>query len=464
MNKDKRYDLVVVGAGPGGYVAALRAAQLGLSAVVVERDKPGGVCLNIGCIPSKALIHQAEQYRSLDQLEGFGIAIDRSGFDYAKVQAQSRQAATQLSKGIEFLLKKAKVDYVSDEVTKVRQGAVELREGGTLEAKHILVATGSRPRDLPAFPIDEEKILSSTGILLQTQLPKSILILGSGAIGTEFAHILASFGVEVHLVEMLDSVLPLEDPEHAEILARSFTKRGIKLYTSTRAESQTATDDGFEVLLVDGDKQEQRVQVEQILVSVGRVPNTESLGLEEAGVVRDAQGFIEVDRFGQTAVEGSYAIGDIVRTPLLAHVASREGEIAVEHMAGREPLAVDPLSIPAATYCEPQLASFGYSEARAAEEGREVKVLRFPYVGIGKAVATESAEGQVKLILDAETEELIGGHIVGAEATELIHELLLTRSAELLPDDVIHMIHAHPTLSEGLAEAIRQARDGALHI
>lgn len=457
------YDLLVIGAGPGGYVAAIRAAQLGLKAAVIEKDKAGGVCLNVGCIPSKALIHQAEVFQSISGLEELGITVDVQGFDYSKVSAKAEKAANQLSKGIQFLLKKNKVDFISAEVVKLKQGELELADGKKLSAKNIIIATGSRARELADFPFDEERILSSTGVLQLERLPESILILGSGAIGVEFAHILSSFGVEVHLVEMLERVLPIEDEELVDVLVKSFKKRGIKMYTSTKALSQQYVDGKTEVLLESKDAQQVTLRVDTVLVSAGRIPNTSDLGLEEAGIKLDEGGFVEVDAYHRSSVPGIYAIGDVVRTPLLAHVASKEGEIAVEHIAGASPRVLDMLAVPAATYCEPQLASFGYTEARASEAGIAVKKLVFPYRGIGKAVAVEQSDGMIKILLDAATDELIGAHIVGANATELIHELLLARSAELLPEDVIGMIHAHPTLSEGLAEAMRQAKDGAIH-
>ncbi len=465
MTDQSNYDLLVIGAGPGGYVAAIRAAQLGLTAAVIEKDKPGGVCLNIGCIPSKALIHQAELFQSINGLAEMGITVDKTGFSYTKVNAKSRAAADQLSKGIRFLLKKNKVDLISAEVVKVRSGELELNDGRVLKGKNIIIATGSRPRELQGFSFDEQSILSSTGALLLQDLPQSMLILGSGAIGVEFAHIFNAFGVEIHLVEMLERILPIEDDETVDVLVKSFKKRGIHVYTSTTALSQKQVDGKLEIVLQDKAGAQSTVTVDKLLVSAGRLPNTAGLGLEEAGLKLDKGGFITVGDFYQSDVPGIYAIGDVVRTPLLAHVASKEGEIAAEHMAGKDPAPrLDLLSIPGATYCEPQMASFGYTERRALEQGLKFKKLLFPYKGIGKAVATEQSGGLIKLLLDAETEELIGAHIVGAEATELIHELLLMRTAELLPEDIIHMIHAHPTLSEGLKEAMLQAKDGAIHV
>ena len=465
MASKDNYDLLIVGAGPGGYVAAIRAAQLGLKTAVIEKDKPGGVCLNVGCIPSKALIHQAEIFNSIKGLSDMGIKVDQQAFDYKKVYEKSRTAADQLSKGVQFLLKKNEVELIQAEATEISKGQVKLSDGKKLSGKNVIIATGSRPREIPGFEIDEKSILSSTGALMLQKLPESMLVIGSGAIGVEFAHIMNAFGVEIHLVEMLDRILPLEDDEAVDVLYKSFKKRGIKMYTSTKAVSQKSVDGKLEVVLEDSGGKKKTLHVEQILLSVGRAPNTENLGLDKLGIETDKGGFISVGDYYETSVSGIYAIGDITRTPLLAHVASKEGEIAAEHIAGKKTVkSLDPLSIPGATYCEPQIASFGYTERQAKEKKINYKKLVFPYKGIGKAVAVEQAEGLVKVLIDAETEELLGAHIAGAAATELIHELLLARSSELLPEDIASMIHAHPTLSEGIMEALREAKDGAIHM
>ena len=465
MAENTKYDVLIIGSGPGGYVAAIRASQLGLKAAVIEKDKPGGVCLNIGCIPSKALIHQAEIFRSIQGLADMGIKTDLEGFDYQKVYNKSRAAADQLSRGVQFLLKKNKVELIQAEAVVVRPGEVELKDGQTLTGKNIIIATGSRPREIPGFEFDEEIVLSSTGALLLQELPQSLLVIGSGAIGVEFAHIMNAFGVDVHMVEMLDRILPLEDEETVEVLYKSFKKRGIKMYTSTKAISKKLVDGRQQVLLEDKDGKQETIDVDKILVSVGRVPNTSDLGLDKTDIAIDDGGFITVGDFYQTSVTGIFAIGDVIRTPLLAHVASKEGEIAVEHIAGKNPQPqIDPLSIPGATYCEPQVASFGYTERQAKEEGISYKKAVFPYRGVGKAVAVEQSEGLVKVLLDSETGEMLGAHIVGAEATDLIHELLLVRKAELLSEDIAGMIHAHPTFSEGIMEVMREAIDGAIHM
>ncbi len=465
MEQQKTYDVLVVGAGPGGYVAAIRASQLGLKAAVIEKDKTGGVCLNIGCIPSKSLIHQASLFQSIQGLEAMGLKVDKTGFDYRKVQEKSRQAADRLSKGVQFLLKKNEVDLVTGEAVRIKPGSVTLKDGQVLAGKNILIATGSRPRELPGFEFDEERILSSTGALMQQSLPKSLLILGAGAIGVEFAHIMNAFGVEVHLVEMMDRILPLEDEEVVDVLRRSFKKRGITMDVSTKAVSQSVVNGHLSVELEDAAGVRRTIEVDQMLVSAGRVPNTAGLGLEETGVRLDKGGFIEVGDYYETAVPGIYAVGDVIRSPLLAHVASKEGEIVVERIAGRKVAPkIDPSDIPGAVYCEPQIASFGLTERDAKDKGIAFQKSTFPYRGAGKAVAIEQLEGLVKVLTDSVTGEILGAHIAGADATELIHELLLARHAELLAEDIAGMIHAHPTLSEAVMESMRQAGDGAIHV
>ncbi len=467
MAGEYEFDVLVIGSGPGGYVAAIRASQLKLKAAVVERDKVGGVCLNIGCIPSKALIHQAEVFSHIRDLEAMGLKVDRSGFDYGTVFRKSRAAADRLSRGVAFLLKKNNVEVIAGagRLAGPHEVAVDLAAGGmrTIRAKNILLATGSRPREIPGFKFDETKVLSSTGLLMLERLPKSLLILGAGAIGVEFAYVMNSFGVQVRLVEMLPQVLPLEDSEVAAVLAKELHRRGVTIATSTRAVSMAARGGDLEVSLEDKEGKRSQVAAEKVLVAVGRAPNTENLGLEKAGV-KVEKGFVTVGDWYQTSVPGIYAIGDIVNTPLLAHVASKEGEIAVEHMAGRKGRPrVDLNAIPGAVYSEPQLASFGLTEEKAKAAGVKYKKSTFPYRGTGKAVAVEQVEGMVKILTDPSTGEILGAHIVGAGATELIHELLLAKTAELLPEDVATMIHAHPTLSEALMEAMRAVEGWVIH-
>ena len=458
------YDVLIIGSGPGGYVAGIRAAQLGLKAAVIERDKVGGVCLNVGCIPSKALIHQAELYRTLPELKALGISIDTKGFDYKGVFDKSRKAADTLSKGVQFLLKKYKAELIMGDAVLSGKNEVTLKDGKKITAKNIVIATGSRPKIIPGFEFDEKQVLSSTGALMLTKLPKKALILGAGAIGVEFAHVWNAFGVEVHLVEMMDTILPLEDAEAVQVLARAFQKRGIQMSTSTKAVSLSKTAAGVSMVLEEKGGARKTVEADLVLVAIGRAINTDGIGLEKVGITPE-RGFIPVGDYNQTRVPGIYAIGDVVSTPLLAHVAFKEAEMVAEHLAGKSPAPrLDPLSIPGATYCEPQVASFGLTEGKAKEKGVAFSKASFPYRGVGKSVAIEASEGFVKVIFDPKTLEILGAHVVGADATELIHELLLARSSELLPEDIVNMIHAHPTLSEAVQESMRAVEGWNIHM
>jgi len=464
MSGNFEYDVVIIGGGPGGYVAAIRASQLGLKAAIIEKEKVGGVCLNVGCIPSKALIHQAELYRSLSSMEEVGIAVDRSGFNYEKVFKKSRNAADKLSNGVSYLIKKNKIDLYESKGTITGKNEVSLSSGKKITGKNIIIATGSSSREIPGFSFDEKYVLSSTGALMLEKLPERLLIIGGGAIGVEFAYIMNSFGVKVILVELMDRILPLEDEEISNSLAKIFKARGIEIYTRTKALSMEKSNDGVSVLLEDSNKNQKTIEVNQILVAVGRVPNSYGLGLENLGIQTE-KGFIKVGDYYETNVPGIYAIGDVINTPLLAHVASKEGEIAVEHMAGlNPPKKMDPMSIPSAVYCEPQVASFGYSEWRAKQDFVEYKKASFPYRGAGKSVAVEQPEGMVKVLYDPKTKEILGAHCIGANATEIIHEILLAKTAELLPEDVANMVHAHPTLSEAVMESMRVVEGWAIHI
>ncbi len=471
--QEKNFDVVVLGAGPGGYVAAIRAAQLGLKAAVVEKDKPGGVCLNIGCIPSKSLIHNAHLYsEGLGLLTAGGASVDLSGFNYRHVWQASRQAADRLSKGILFLLKKNKVELVQGRgrLKDARSILVETEgDPQLLKAKAIILATGSRPRALPGFALDETKILSSTGMLMSETLPKSMTILGAGAIGMEFAYVLSSFGVKVTVVELMDQVLPLEDGESAKVVEKAFASRGVEIHTQAKAEKAEAKPDGVHLHAVLKDGKAAEIVSERLLVSIGRAPNTEDLGLESLGI-RLAKGYVETGDYYETSAEGIYAIGDITIQPQLAHVASKAGEIAADRIASlllgsASPTEkrINPYTIPSAVYCQPELASFGLSEKKAKDLGVRYAAARFPFRGVGKAVATEAAEGQVKLIYAPDTGAVLGASIVGAAATEIIHELLLASYAELTVEEVSEMIHAHPTISEGVMEAAKAGLGRAIH-
>ncbi len=457
------YDVVVIGSGPGGYVAAIRASQLGLKAAIIEKDKPGGVCLNVGCIPSKALIHQAEVFSTRTELEDLGVKVDTSGFDYAKVYKKSRQAADRLSKGVGALIKKNTIEYIEGEAK--LSGAHEVTVGGQkkVTGRFILIATGSRPREIPGFEFDHERVLSSTDMLYLQKLPKRLIILGGGYIGMEFAHVMSSFGVEVSVVEMLDRIVPLADPEAVAVLEKEIRRRGVQIMTATKAERLTTSANGVKLEVSAGDGRK-TLEADQLLVSVGRAPNSENLGLEQVGV-KTEKGFITVGDYYRTDIESIYAIGDVVASPQLAHVASKEGEIAVEHMAGHHPeKQIDPDMIPAAIFTEPQIASFGPTEAEARERGLTFKKAVFPYRGAGKSVAIGRPEGLVKILYHTETREFLAAHVAGNNATEIIHELLLGKRSELLPEDVATMIHAHPTISEAVMEAARVAEGWAIHI
>jgi len=380
---------------------------------------------------------------------------------------KSRQVADRLSKGFQALLKKNKVDDI--EGTAVLAGQHSVKVDGkavsgsrVVSASKILIATGSRPREIPGFEFDEKQVLSSTGTLMLEKLPESIIVLGGGYIGMEFAHVLSTFGVEVTVVEMLDRILPLSDPEVVAVLERDFRRRGVEFMTSTKAEKLTRKKDGI-TLEVSGADGSAQLAAEMLLVSVGRAPNTEGIGLEKVGV-KTERGFIKVGDYYETDVSGIYAIGDVIETPQLAHVASKEGEIAVEHMAGHKPeTKIDPDLIPTGMYAEPQIASFGPTEEQAKESGLNYAKAVFPYRGAGKAVAIGQSEGMVKLLYDKESHEIIAAHIVGSTATELIHELLLGKRSELLPEDIATMIHAHPTISEAVMEAARAAEGWVIH-
>jgi dihydrolipoamide dehydrogenase len=458
------YDVIIIGAGPGGYVAAIRAAQLGLKAVVVEKDEPGGVCLNWGCIPSKNLIHQAEVFHSMKEMEAVGVGIDRSSLDYAGVQANSRKVVKTLTSGVSGLLKKNKVELIMGTACITGKGEVTVDGKDKLNGKHILVATGSRPMQVPGFECDEQQVLTSTGILAMTALPASIVILGAGAIGCEFAYVMNSFGVKVTLVEALDHILPTEDFETCAVLEKCLVRDGIDVRAKTRALELNKTAKTVSLTLQNRQGETTQVEAEKVLVVFGRVPNTEGLGLKEMGVKLDERGYVTIGDYCQTNAAGIYAIGDITRTPALAHVASKEGEIAVEHMAGHHPdKTVDPNSVPSAIYCEPQVAGFGLREDEAKAQGIALKKSVFNYPGAGKTIAVGKPDGLVKVLCDPKTDELLGAHIVGHNATELLHELLLAHNSELLPEDIANTIHAHPTISEAIMEAMRGINGKPIH-
>jgi dihydrolipoamide dehydrogenase len=470
MSQNYDYDLLIIGSGPGGYVAAIRAAQLGQKVALVEKGSLGGVCLNIGCIPTKSIIHQAEIFRGRAKLTAMGVTVDDSGFKYENVFNVSRKTADGLSKGIAFLLKKHNIKMIAGTARLVSGHEVAVDEAGesgrlTVTARAIIVATGSRPKAIPGLEFDGELILSSDDALMLKELPRKALIVGSGAIGIEFAHIMNAFGTEVHLAEAMERVLPLSDGEITAALTRLFARRGIKIYTSAKVSSHTINGKAIEAIIQGSDGSQTKILVDKIFVMAGRTPNTDDIGLETLGV-NTSNGFVEVGDYYQTNVKSIYAIGDIVASsPLLAHVASAEGEVAAEHIAGHKPRAVriDPMSIPAVVYCEPQIASFGLTEEQAASQNIPFNKATFPYRACGKAVATDAADGLVKILADPSTKKILGTHIIGSDASELIHELLLARNAGITPAQIATMVHAHPTLSETIMETARAIEGWAIH-
>lgn len=460
-----RYDLVVVGAGPGGYVAAIRAAQLGLRTAVVEKDRPGGVCLNWGCIPSKAILTSAEMYEDLKHGEHYGIKVSGLSFDYAQVIRRSREVAGRLAKGVEYLLKKNKVPLVRG-AGRIEGGnrvivEAEGEDPQRLDADRILLATGSRERTLPGLEVDGAQVITSFEALTDRDVPESIVIIGGGAIGVEFAYVYRTFGSRVTVVEMEAQLLPGVDADVARELERAFEKKGIEVLTGTTYDRVEKYPGRVEVMLNGGDGQKERT-ANKVLVAVGRVPLSDGLGLEDAGV-RVERGFIQVNERLQTANPAVWAIGDVNGPPLLAHAASEEGIAAVEFMTGQREKAIDPRRIPACIYCQPQVAVFGLSEEQARAQGHEVKVGKFPFRALGKALASGHAEGLVKLVVDKEYGEILGCHIVGRGATDLIAEIGLARTLEATTAELTETVHAHPTLSEAILEAALAAEGRSIN-
>jgi len=462
---DKHYDVLIIGGGPGGYVAAIRAAQLGFSTAVVEKDKLGGICLNWGCIPTKALLKNAEVYNLLKHADQYGFTFDNLKADFSKAVKRSRDTASRLSKGIEFLFKKNKIEYITGTATIVSKGVVSVALPGktdTITATHIIVATGARAKSFPSIPIDRKRIITSTEAMVLPEAPKRMVIIGAGAIGVEFAYLYSAYGTEVTIVEMMDSLLPIEDREVTKALRRVFEKSGIKVLTETKVESAVASDGDVTVTVSNKDGKKE-LKADIALVAIGVQGNIENLGLEKIGVTTD-RSFIKVDTHYKTTVDGVYAIGDVSGPPWLAHVASAEGIHCIEQIAGKNPHAVDYTNVPGCTYCQPQVASVGLTEEKAREKGYELKIGRYPFRSHGKAIAINETEGFIKLIFDAKYGELLGAHIFGSEATEMIAELVAARTLETTAEQLISTMHAHPTLTEGVAEAALDAYGEAIHI
>jgi dihydrolipoamide dehydrogenase len=460
------YDLVVIGSGPGGYVAAIRAGQLGLKVACVEKDAMlGGTCLHRGCIPTKALLHSASLFDDVRRAPEFGVEVADPRLDMVRVHAQKRKVVEKNAKGIEFLFKKNKVERVHGfgRIAGANRVEVALAEGGsrTLSTRNILIATGSVVREIGVAPSDGERILTSDHLLALERVPASLVVLGAGAVGTEFASIFHSFGAEVTLVEMLPRVLPIEDEEVSKELARLLKKRGIKVHTSTTLAAVERTENGVRCRLVEGEK-ERTVEAEMLLVAVGRAPVTDGIGLETVGL-ETARGFLAVDGTMQTAVPGIWAIGDAVNTPLLAHIASAEGIVAVEAMAGLPARPLDYDRTPSCTYCDPEVASVGLTEAEARRRGYDVETGKFAFTALGKAAILGKPEGFVKVVRDRKYDELLGVHILGAHATDLIAEACVALQVEATTEEIVRTIHAHPTLSEAVLEAAHAALGQAIH-
>ncbi len=460
------FDLVVVGGGPGGYVAAIRATQLGMKTALVEREHLGGICLNWGCIPTKALLRSGEVMELFRHAGSFGLAADNPRFDPQAVVKRSRNVAGQLSRGVGHLLKKNKVPVFDGHARLAGKGklAVKLTKGGdeTIEAKHIILATGSRARQLKGLEADGKLIWTYKEAMVPDRMPKSLLVVGSGAIGIEFASFYRSMDVEVTVVEVLPRILPVEDEEISAFARKAFEKRGIKIRTAATVKALKKGADNVTATIEAGGKTEE-LTVERVIMAVGIVHNIEDLGLEGTGV-KIEKNHIAVDPWGRTGEPGVYAIGDVTGPPWLAHKASHEGVLCVEKIAGVD--GVHPLDlskIPGCTYCTPQVASVGLTEAAAKEAGREVKVGHFPFVGNGKAIALGEPEGMVKTVFDAKTGELLGAHMVGAEVTELIQGYVLARTMEATEEDLFHTIFPHPTLSEMMHESSLDAYGRAIH-
>ena len=462
------YDVVIIGAGPGGYVAAIRASQLGLKTAIIDREWLGGVCLNVGCIPSKALLKNAEVAHLLrERGKEFGFSIENLQLDYSAAVKRSRQVSDRLIRGVGFLMKKHQVQVVmgSARLTAKDEVLVKGSDGKeqTLKAKHIIIATGSRVASLPGVDIDGEKVLSYREAILQEKLPRSVVIIGAGAIGLEFATIWRAYGSEVTLVEMLPRIAPLEDEEVSGELQRAFTKRGIVCLPATKVQKITTTKSGVKVT-VTSEAGEQTLEAEQALMAIGFKPNSADLGLEELGVALTERKHIQVDDRMAASVPGVWAIGDVTGKSQLAHTAMAQGILCAEAIAGKPVHPIDYVMIPRATYSHPQVASFGYTEAQARERGMAVRIGKFPYQANGKALGQGETAGFVKVVVDEEYGEILGAHMIGAEVSELLPELTLAQKNELTVQEVIHNIHAHPTLSEAVMEAAENAVGMAIHI
>ena len=462
---ERQFDVTVIGGGPGGYVAAIRAAQLGMKVGIVEKEKLGGICLNWGCIPSKALLKSAELMHSFKRAEEFGFTYKDLTVDWSKIIKRSRDVSERIVKGVEYLMKKNKIDVVPGTGKLTGKTTIEVsRDGKTTDkitSKFIILATGARPRSIPGVTIDRKAVITSTEAMTLEKQPKSLIVIGGGAIGVEFAYFYNAFGTKVTIVEMLPSLLPKEDREITKILESSLKKQGIEILTATKVES-VSLEGGVKVKVADKDTK-RTLSADLALMAVGVQGNIESIGLESVGIKAE-RAMILTTEFQQTNVPTIYAIGDVAGPPWLAHAASHQGIVAADHIAGKAKHGIDRTNIPSCTYCHPQVASIGLTEEDAVKAGHAIKVGRFPFRPLGKAMAIGESEGTVKLVFDERYGELLGAHIIGPEATELIAELGMAKALETTYSEILHTMHAHPTLSEAVMEAAGQAFNEAIHI
>ena len=459
-----KFDLAILGGGPGGYVAAIRGAQLGLKTCVIDQDKLGGICLNWGCIPTKALLKNAEVYHYIKNADTYGINVGKVSVDFKKNIKRSRDVSNRLSKGIEFLIKKNKITHIQGTGKLTSKTSLEVKnkqKTDTIEADKIILATGARPKSFPGMEYDRNRVISFKEAMILDSPPKKMIIIGSGAIGSEFAYYYNEFGTEVHLIEMMDRILPVEDSDVSKEVAKSFKKSGITISTETKVSKIESLETKVKVHTEKNGKEE-ILEGDMALLAVGVKGNIENIGLEELGIITD-QCAITINEFNQTNISTIYAIGDVSGPPWLAHVASAQGHVAADHAAGHETKPVNYSNIPSCTYCQPQVGSLGMTEAQAKEAGHGVKIGKFLFQASGKAMAVGNTTGFVKLVFDSKYGELLGAHIVGAEATELIAELGLAKGLEATWEDIAMTVHAHPTLSEAIMEAALDAFGSAIH-
>ena len=464
----EQFDVTIIGAGPGGYVAAIRAAQVGLKTAIIEKDKDlGGTCLLRGCIPTKELLHSAHVYDLVSDPDEFGVSVEGFKLHFDKVMARKNKVVGKLAKGVEFLMKKNKITVFKGHGRLEGKGRVTVTDaqGVTQEVptRNIIIATGSAPRLLPGMQVQAPRVITSDELLDIDHIPKSMIVLGAGAVGVEFASVFKRFGSEVTVVELLPRVVPIEDEETSAELQKAFRRRKINVMTNTRFESAQVNPDDVEISYIGSDGQPGKLRAETLLVAVGRRPVTEGLGLENTKIETD-RGYIKVDEYMRTAEPNVYAVGDVVPTPWLAHVASKEGCLAAEHIAGRNPHPIDYNLVPNCTYCEPEIGSVGLTEAKAKERGVPIKVGKFPWRPLGKAMAAGEATGFVKVLWHAETGALVGAHMIGPAVTDLIAELTLAKATEVNADSLAYTIHAHPTFAEAIKEATEHALGHAIHL